>query len=126
MTAVMIAVGTIVTIGGVADNQVRTFKAPFTSMSRPDLWIGTSPMENIPVNLRFEEATLEHLRKTVPWIGRIVGTQSAYTTIGKDRVLVQGFERYTNAPVYATLSGFFLGALPGPVASNDKIGAGTD
>ncbi|HUR76632.1 MAG TPA: FtsX-like permease family protein [Acidimicrobiales bacterium] len=101
VTAVTVAVGTVVAIGGVVANQVATFKQPFTPMARPDLWVGTSPTENIPVNLRFQADMLERLPAAVPWIGRVVGTQSAYTTVGKHRVLVQGFDRNSAAPMFA-------------------------
>jgi putative ABC transport system permease protein len=101
VTAVTVAVGTIVTMGGVVDNQIATFKRPFLSMKRPDVWIGTAPSQNIPVNLRFDDGFPDRLKTRVPWIGKIIGTQSAYTTVGNDRVLVQGFDPGTAAPVFA-------------------------
>jgi putative ABC transport system permease protein len=99
--AVCVAVGTIVAIGGVADNQLWTYKRPFTTMKRPDVWVATASSASIPVNLRFDPGFTERLKASVPWIARIIGTQSAYTTIGKDRVLVQGFDQGTAAPVFA-------------------------
>ncbi|MEY2471608.1 MAG: putative transport system permease protein [Actinomycetota bacterium] len=104
VTAVTVAVGTIVTMGGVVDNQIFTYKRPFESMKRPDVWIGTAPTKNIPVNLRFDDGFTDRLKTRVPWIGEVIGTQSAYTTVGRDRILVQGFDRGTAAPVFANTS----------------------
>jgi putative ABC transport system permease protein len=103
VTAVLVAVGTIVTMGGVVDNQIFTFKRPFVTVKRPDVWIATSPT-NTPVNLRFDDGFPDRLRTLVPWVAKVVGTQSAYTTIGSDRVLVQGFDPGTAAPVFARTS----------------------
>jgi putative ABC transport system permease protein len=100
VTAVTVAVGTIVAIGGVVDNQLLTYKQPFRSMIRPDVWIGTAPTQNVPVNLRFDDGFTERLKASVPWVARVIGTQSSFTTIGKDRVLVQGFDPGTSAPVF--------------------------
>jgi putative ABC transport system permease protein len=104
VTAVTVAVGTVVTMGGVVDNQLETYKRPFASMKRPDVWIGTAPTQNIPVNLRFDDGFTDRLRAAVPWIGTAIGTQSSYTTVRKDRVLVQGFDHGTAAPVFDRMS----------------------
>jgi putative ABC transport system permease protein len=100
VTAVTVAVGTVVAVGGVVDNQVATFKQPFASMARPDVWIGTSPATDIPVNLRLSDDVVGEIG-AYPWVARAVGSQAAYTTIGRDRVLVEGFGGRTAAPVFA-------------------------
>jgi putative ABC transport system permease protein len=102
VTAVSIAVGAVVAVGGVADNLLFTYRAPFESMKRPDLWINTAPLSGIPVNLRFDDRFALRLAAAVPWIGRVVGTQDAYTTFGKDRILTEGFDVGTTVPTYAT------------------------
>lgn len=102
VAAVVIAVGTVVSIGGVMTNQLTTILAKFESLADPDVWVGTSPPDTIPVELRFPASTVEQVA-AVPGVERVVSSQAGYATIGGDRVLLEGFGGLSRAPAFAAL-----------------------
>jgi putative ABC transport system permease protein len=99
----MVAVATVVAVGAIADNLLFTYRRPFEAMKRPDLWITTGPVGGLPVSLRFDEDFGARLAQAVPWVSKTIGTQFSYTTLGNDRVLVEGLAEGTTQPMLAAL-----------------------
>ena len=102
VAAVVIAVGTVVSMGGVMANQMSTVLVKFESLADPDVWVGTSPSDTIPVELRFPSSTVDQVA-TVAGVERVVASQAGYATIGGDRVLLEGFGGLSRAPAFAAL-----------------------
>ena len=102
VTAVSVAVITVVAMGGITSNQISTWTGPYHSMLRTDVWIGSSDTQQIPVNVRFPDAMVDRVR-AVPGVASVVATQSSYTTIDKSRVLLQGVGGFGNSALFAAL-----------------------
>ena len=103
VAAVVIAVGTVVSVGGITSNQLTTVLGTFETLAEPDVWVGTSPPDTIPVELRFGPETIEEV-KAVPGVARVVPSQAGYTTVGRERILLEGFGGASRAPAFAALS----------------------
>lgn len=103
VTAVAVAVVTVVAIGGVTENQITTFTSPYKPMANTDVWLGTAEPNVIPVSLRFPDSMLKTVAD-VPGVASVSGSQSSYTTIGEDRVLLQGFASDSNVMTFAAMS----------------------
>lgn len=103
VTAVSVAVVTVVAIGGVTENQITSFTEPYKAMTKTDAWIATAEPNVIPVNLRFPSTMVDEVAR-IPGVARAVGSQSSYTTIGDHRVLLQGFSGPSNVMTFAGMS----------------------
>jgi len=103
VTAVTVSVITVVAMGGITSNQIKTFGQPFETMRGTDVWVATADTDVIPVNNRFPDSILDDVRN-VDGVASVVGSQSAYTTISGDRVLLQGTDGLSNASQFAPLS----------------------
>lgn len=103
VTAVSVAAITAVAMGGVTANQIRTFSAAFRPMTATDVWIGATKLNVIPVTVRYPDSVLDTVRH-VDGVESVVATQSSYTTIGKDRVLLEGIGGMSNGSQFAPLT----------------------
>jgi putative ABC transport system permease protein len=103
VTAVTVSVITVVAMGGITSNQIKTFSDPYKSMTGTAVWVATAGNNVIPVNNRFPDSMRDDVAR-IDGVASVVGSQSAYTTIGGDRVLLQGTDGMSNASQFAAMS----------------------
>jgi putative ABC transport system permease protein len=97
--AVVVAVGVIVAIGGIARNQRTTFADAFAPLAATDLWIQTSPPDTDAVSADLPLTLGDDLRR-VTGVADVVGNQAAYLNLDGEQVLLQGMGPGSNTPLY--------------------------
>jgi putative ABC transport system permease protein len=98
-TAVIVAVGIVIALGGVIRNQGDTFAADFAPLGHTDLFVQSATPDTIPVQPRVPFDWQQRLA-AIPGVARVVANQAAYMPFGDEQLVVEGMGAGTNAPVY--------------------------
>lgn len=88
---VMIGVTAIVAIGNASRNMVSAATDSFEGLSRTDVFISPTGMEQFPTGPLLPADLKEKLRN-VPGVGGVGSAQMAFSTLGRGRVMLQAYE----------------------------------
>lgn len=100
-TTVIVAIAGAIAVStqGATQNQVSTVAAKVASLADVDFFVQTVPADDLPTGPLLPRGWRSEL-ETVPGVAEVVEGQLAYATVGRQRVVLQGFGGSSNAPVF--------------------------
>ncbi|WP_067692552.1 ABC transporter permease [Nocardia jejuensis] len=123
---VMIGVTAVVAMGNATRNMVSAATDTFQDLGRTDIFVSPTPMEQFPTGPLLP-AELKAKLRAIPGIGDMGSAQMAFATLGRGRVMLQGYEGGVarNAALDSATQGDLarMAAGEGVIVSRDVAGS---